>query len=51
MEITFTLRKNGGYASSSVDGRSFPMDRQADENLIFKNILNLCNLTSNWFFR
>ena len=34
MEITFTLRKNGGYRTSSLDGRLFPVGRLADENLI-----------------
>ena len=28
-EITFTLRKNGGYVSNGIGGRSFPVDRQA----------------------
>ena len=28
-EITFTLRKNGGYMPSSLCGRSFPLDRLA----------------------
>ena len=35
MEITFTLRKNGSYnIPSGFGGRSFPVDRQEDENLI-----------------
>ena len=29
MEITFTLRKNGGYRASSLGGRLFPVVRQA----------------------
>ena len=32
-EITFTLRKNGGYRTNGLGGRSFPVVRQADENL------------------
>ena len=46
MEITFTLRKNGGYMPSSLDGRLFPVDRLAgrlvgrlaDKNLLFNKI-------------
>ena len=38
MEIAFTLRKNGGYKTSVLGGRLFPVvrqaDRQADENFI-----------------
>ena len=29
MEIIFTLRKNGGYRTSGLGGRSFPVVRQA----------------------
>ena len=29
IEITFTLRKNGGYMPSGLDSMSFPVDRQA----------------------
>ena len=29
MEITFTLRKNGGYRTSGLGGKSFPVVRQA----------------------
>ena len=34
MEITFTLKKNGGYMFSGLVGRLFPVVRQADNNLI-----------------
>jgi len=30
IEITISLRKTGGYMPSSLGGRSFPVDRQAD---------------------
>ena len=33
-EITFTLRKNGGYIPSGLGGRSFPIDRSTDKNLV-----------------
>ena len=37
-EITFILRKNGGYRTNGLGGRSFPVVRQAgwqaDENLV-----------------
>ena len=34
MEITFTLRKNEGYMPSGLGGRSFPVDRLANKNLV-----------------
>ena len=33
MEINFVLGKIGGYMPSNLDGRSFIVVRQADENL------------------
>ena len=45
MEITFTLRKNGDYMSSSLGSRSFPVDRQAGKQKFC--CLKSCNLNSN----
>ena len=48
MKIIFTLRKNGGFMSSSLDSRLFPVDRlagwQADKNLAISNKLIYSNI-------
>ena len=59
-EITFTLRKNGGYRTSGLDSRPFPMVRLAGwlagrqaglpTKISFKKILKLCNSPFNLYF-
>ena len=46
MEVIFTLRRNEGYMSSSFGGRSFPVIRLADENLVGVLKIKPCNSTS-----
>ena len=44
MEINFVLGKNAGYMPSSLDGRSFIVVRQADENLAVSKIFKIRQL-------
>ena len=50
-EITFILRKNGGYRTSSSGDKSFPVVKQAGWQMKVKKILKLCNSLSNLFFQ
>ena len=49
-EITFSLRKNGGYICSSLGGRSVLVVRQVDEKFIVTKFSKSCKLASNTYF-
>ena len=53
-EITFSLRKNGGYIHSSLGGRSVLVVRQAGWQTkisLFMELAKFCKLPSNAYFQ
>ena len=53
-EITFSLKRNGGYIHSSLGGRSVLVVRLAGwwtKILLFMKFLKFCNLAFNAYFQ